>query len=340
MKKEKTTYSAAGVDIEAAEQAKQKIAEYARETFTSRVLTRIGLFAGAYDIGDGRVLLASTDGVGTKILVAIRMGVYDTVGIDLVHHCSNDIAVHGATPIFILDYIGHTDLPPNKIAEIVRGLSQGCKNAGCALIGGETAQMPGFYPSGVFDLAATIVGTVQKDKLITGEKIKPGNIIIALPSNGLHTNGYSLARRVLFDMAKMDVNTYVDELGETVGEALLRPHPLYLGAVQTLLKHNVPVHGMAHITGGGVAGNLSRILPHNVDAVVKKNSAPKLPIFQLIQRLGNIDEDEMFRTFNMGFGFMIVVPDTAAGETINQLADFSAFVAGEIVEGEGKVKLV
>ena len=335
---EKITYSAAGVDIDAAETAKRKIAEYAKSTFTEKVLTQIGLFAGAFDIGGGKVLLASTDGVGTKILVAIRAGIYNTVGVDLVHHCVNDILVHGAEPLFLLDYLAHTDLTPDRVAEVVRGLAEGCCDANCALIGGETAQMPGFYPSGVFDLAATIVGQVEKDKIITGEKIRAGDRIIALPANGLHTNGYSLARYVLFQKAGLDVDTRVDELGETVGEALLKVHPLYLEPVKKI-SAVAEIHGMAHITGGGVAGNLSRVLPKNVDAVVRKNSAPEIPIFQLIRRIGEIPEDEMFRAFNMGFGFLVIVPQDQTDRALAAVREHGAFIAGEIVPGEGKVIL-
>ncbi|MCD6595597.1 phosphoribosylformylglycinamidine cyclo-ligase [bacterium] len=347
----KLTYSSSGVDIDSADLAKQKIAELAKSTFDENVLTRIGLFAGAYDIGHNEVLLASSDGVGTKILVAIRAGIYNTVGIDIVHHCANDIAVHNADPMFILDYIGHSDLTPQKIAEIVEGLSNGCNNVNCALIGGETAQMPGFYPPNIFDLTATIIGRVAKDKMITGEKITSGDAIIALPANGLHTNGYSLARKVLFDIAKFDdvrplqVDTYIDDLGETIGEALLRVHPNYSSAVK-ILRDNVNIHGMAHITGGGVCGNLVRVIPKNVKAIVRKNTAPKIPIFELIKKLGNIADDEMFKAFNMGFGYLIIVPSEQADSAIESLSGFSAFIAGEIVggvttaNGERKVEII
>ena len=336
---EKVTYSSSGVNIDSADIAKRKIAELASSTFNSDVLTRIGLFAGAYDLGDGRVILSSADGVGTKILVAVRAGIYNTVGIDLVHHCANDISVHNADPLFLLDYIGHADLTPQKIAEIVEGLAIGCKDVDCALIGGETAQMPGFYPPKIFDLTATIVGMVEKDKMITGERISAGDTIISLSANGLHTNGYSLARKVLFDIAKFDIDTYLEDLGETVGEALLRVHPNYSTAVK-ILRDSVDIHGIAHITGGGVRGNLIRVLPENAKAIIRKNTAPKIPIFESIKKLGDIDDDEMFKTFNMGFGYLIVVPSEQTDTAIELLKDFDAFFAGEIVAGEKEVEII
>lgn len=336
---EKVTYSSSGVNIDSADIAKRKIAELASSTFNSDVLTRIGLFAGAYDLGDGRVILSSADGVGTKILVAVRAGIYNTVGIDLVHHCANDISVHNADPLFLLDYIGHADLTPQKIADIVEGLAIGCKDVDCALIGGETAQMPGFYPPKIFDLTATIVGMVEKDKMITGERISAGDAIVSLPANGLHTNGYSLARKVLFDIAKFDIDTYLEDLGETVGEALLRVHPNYSTAVK-ILRDSVDIHGIAHITGGGVRGNLIRVLPENAKAIIRKNTAPKIPIFESIKKLGDIDDDEMFKTFNMGFGYLIVVPSEQTDTAVELLKDFNPFIAGEIVAGEKEVEII
>ena len=336
---EKVTYSSSGVNIDSADIAKRKIAELASSTFNSDVLTRIGLFAGAYDLGDGRVILSSADGVGTKILVAVRAGIYNTVGIDLVHHCANDISVHNADPLFLLDYIGHADLTPQKIADIVEGLAIGCKDVDCALIGGETAQMPGFYPPKIFDLTATIVGMVEKDKMITGERISAGDVIVSLPANGLHTNGYSLARKVLFDIAKFDIDTYLEDLGETVGEALLRVHPNYSTAVK-ILRDSVDIHGIAHITGGGVRGNLIRVLPENAKAIIHKNTAPKIPIFESIKKLGDIDDDEMFKTFNMGFGYLIVVPSEQTDTAVELLKDFNPFIAGEIVAGEKEVEII
>jgi len=287
----KMTYSSAGVDIDAGELATKKISRLAKKTFNSRVLTEIGLFAGAYDIGGERILLSSADGVGTKLIVASMAGIYNTVGIDLVHHCANDIAVHNAEPLFFLDYIGHSNLSVDRISEIVEGLSDGCNHIGAPLIGGETAQMPGIYPPDEFDLVGFIVGMVDKDKIILGREIKAGDVIIALHSNGLHTNGYSLARKVLFDVGKFSIDDHIDELGESIGEALLKPHTLYLNAVRNI-RNDVRIKGMAHITGGGVEGNLTRILPEGCTAIVKKSSAPKIPIFEIIRRVGKIEEDE------------------------------------------------
>lgn len=332
------TYASSGVDIHAAELATNRIAEIAAKTFNSSVLTNIGLFAGAYSIGNGKILLSSADGVGTKTIVAALAEKYDTVGIDLVHHCGNDIIVHNAEPLFFLDYIGHSDLTEEKIGKIALGLVRGCMNIGVALIGGETAQMPGIYPDGRFDLVGFIVGCADADDMITGSKITPGDVIIALPSNGLHTNGYSLARKVLFDVAKFSVGTYIDELGETIADALLRTHTSYINQVRTLRK-SVDIKGMAHITGGGVTGNLIRILPKNCVAKVVKKSSPKPAIFTLIEKVGKIDDDEMFRTFNMGFGFILVISRKECDSAMAILGK-DAFIAGEITAGEKRVELV
>ena len=334
----KITYASSGVDIDSADDAKREIAKLAGSTFNEKVLTQIGLFAGAYDIGHDNVLLSSADGVGTKIKIAAQMGIYDTVGIDLVHHCANDIAVHNATPLFFLDYIGHSNLTHRKIASIVAGLAKGCRNIGLALIGGETAQMPSIYPSDEFDLVGFIVGIVRRDEMITGENIRPGDVIIGLPANGLHTNGYSLARKVLFEIAKLKADSHIPELGETLGEALLRIHPSYLWAIQSL-HGKVEIRGMAHITGGGVRVNLVRVLPADCRAKIQKNSAPENPIFNLIQKLGDIEESEMFKAFNMGFGYLIIVPESDVDKTLDILGK-PAFCAGAIVKGERDVELV
>ncbi len=331
------TYALSGVDQEAADEAKRLISRALTKTFNERVVTEAGLFAGGFEVGD-RVILASVDGVGTKVIVAAMMGVFDTIGADLVNHCANDIAVHNADPAFFLDYIAHADLPPSRIAELVSGVARACRDVGAALIAGETAQMPGIYAPGRFDLVGFIAGEVKRSEIVKGDAIRPGDVVVALPSNGLHTNGYSLARKALFDVGGLDVESYVDELGETVGEALLKTHRLYLPAVR-LLRGKVELHGMAHITGGGVEGNLVRILPQGCQAVISKQSAPKPPVFSLIQRLGNVEEAEMFRTFNMGFGFLFVLPPEDAQKALDILGD-EAFVAGEIKPGERKVLLV
>ncbi len=335
---EKITYSSAGVDICAADEAKKRIAALAKSTFTPQVASEIGLFAGAYDIGNDRLMLSSADGVGTKIMIAAEIGNYQTIGIDLVHHCVDDIAVHGAKPLFFLDYIAHCDLPPQTIADIVAGLAEGCKNANCALIGGETAQMPGLYAPSHFDLAGVIIGEVAKSQLITGANIKKGDTIIALPSNGLHTNGYSLARKVLFEHAKLTPQTYVPFLESTLTEALMAPHTLYLSAMQ-IARATCDIHGMAHITGGGITGNLCRVLPKDTCARIDKNAIAVPKIFSLIERLGDIDNDEMFRAFNMGVGFIFVLARENAQTLLNELNSFGAFECGTIENGIGDVKL-
>ncbi len=332
------TYSSAGVDIDSAETAMKKISQLAKKTFNHNVLTDIGLFAGAYNIGGRKILLSSADGVGTKIIVAAMAGIYNTVGIDLVHHCANDIAVHNADPLFFLDYIGHSNLSVGKIAQIVEGLSNGCSDVGAPLIGGETAQMPGIYPPDEFDLVGFIVGFVERDDIILGDKIAAGDAIIALQSNGLHTNGYSLARKTLFDIGKFSVDTYIDDIGTTVSDALLRTHTLYLNDVKKL-REKIEIKGMAHITGGGVPGNLVRILPDGCKAVVKKSNSPQIPIFELIRKIGNIDDAEMFKTFNMGFGFLFVVGAKDADKA-KKILGRKAFIAGEIAQGERSVELI
>ena len=338
MGEERLTYKSAGVDINALDEAKRVIAKLAQKTFTPNVLSEIGLFAGAFSVGD-TVLLASTDGVGTKLMVAKMAGVLDTVGEDLVNHCVNDIAVHGATPLFMLDYIGYSSLSAKELTEIVAGISRGCERAGVSLIGGETAQMPGMYPEGIFDLVGFIVGQVEKDKLITGQKVKPSDVIIGLPANGLHTNGYSLARKVLFEKAGLKVDSYIEELGETVGEALLRVHPLYFGAIK-IATQSLDVHGMVHITGGGVPGNLRRILPKGCSAEIIAESAKVPKIIELIGKLGKIERNEMYRTFNMGFGLLIIVDQSEREKALELLKEYKPFVAGKIVEGNKEVKII
>jgi phosphoribosylformylglycinamidine cyclo-ligase len=328
----KLTYASAGVDIDAADRAKKQIATMAKSTFNEKVRTGIGLFAGAYDFDD-RILLSSTDSVGTKIMIANMMGVLNTVGEDIVNHCANDIAVHNANPLFFLDYIAHSDFEPKQIISLVEGIVRGCKNAKIALIGGETAQLPGIYPSGMFDLAGFIVGEVKKDSLITGESISPGDVIIGLLSNGLHTNGYSLARKVLFDIGKFTVESYVDELGCTVGEALLATHTLYVPAVHKL-RDKVSIHGMAHITGGGVPGNLIRVLPENCCAKIYPDNVTTPSIMKLIRRIGNIESHEMYRTFNMGFGYLIILSASELDIALEALTSFDAFCAGKITKGK------
>lgn len=290
-----------------------KISELVKSTNRPEVLGDIGSFGGLFELGKygNPVLVSSTDGVGTKLKVATMVGKHDTVGYDLVSHCGNDIAVHGAEPLFFLDYFGTGKLDQDVLLEVISGMVDGCREIGATLIGGETAEMSGFYNDGEYDLVGTIVGVVEKDQLITGENIKQGDIILGVPSLGLHTNGYTLAREILFDKCRYSPDDYIDELGCTVGEELLKLHLNYSDIIY-FIKTYRPIHGLAHITGGGIAGNLSRILPENCSAVIDKKSLPTLPVFPFLKTRGELSESEMFDTFNMGVGLVIVVsPDTS-----------------------------
>jgi len=308
--KEEISYRDAGVDIDAANDATARIRRLARETFTPGVMTDIGSFGGMFKANfagmTDPVLVSSADGVGTKLRIAFLTGVHNTVGYDLVCHCVNDILVQGARPLFFLDYIASGRLVPETIERVIEGLARGCKEAGCALIGGETAEMPGFYADGEYDIAGFIVGAVDSPYIINGSQIARGDLLVGLPSVGLHTNGYSLARKLFFDVAGYTVDTQVDELGSTVGEVLLKPHRSYLAAIDGLLGSGV-IKGLAHITGGGLVENLSRILPKSVAAEIKRGSWPVLPVFDLLAKIGNVSDAEMYRTFNMGIGMVIVV---------------------------------
>ena len=308
------TYADAGVDITSGDRAKQRIKMLARKTFNKHVLSEIGGFGGLYALDLEKfpqpVLVSSADGVGTKLKVAFELGIHHTIGADLVNHCVNDIAVQGATPLFFLDYLATGKLrekDSETVETVVRGLSEACRANGCALIGGETAQMPGFYADGEYDLAGTIVGCVNRPDIITGDQIQIGDVLIGLPSNGLHTNGYSLARKLLFDVAKYGHEQYVNELKDKTGAALMRTHRSYLAIIKKLTTSGI-VRGMAHITGGGITENLPRILPRGMGAVVDLASWTVPPLFEHLQHLGNVEQDEMLRTFNMGIGMIVVVP--------------------------------
>ncbi|HJQ69219.1 MAG TPA: phosphoribosylformylglycinamidine cyclo-ligase [Blastocatellia bacterium] len=312
--KEEISYRDAGVDIDAANEATARIRRLARATFTPGVMTDIGSFGGMFRADfagmSDPVLVSSADGVGTKLRIAFLTGVHNTVGYDLVCHCVNDILVQGARPLFFLDYIASGRLVPDTVEQVIEGLARGCKEAGCALIGGETAEMPGFYADGEYDIAGFIVGAVDAANVINGSRIAPGDRLVGLPSVGLHTNGYSLARKLFFEAAGYSVDSYVEELGCTVGEELLKPHRSYLGALDGLLDAGI-IKGLAHITGGGLLENLPRILPEGVAAEIKEGSWPVLPVFKLLAEIGNVSDAEMYRTFNMGVGMVVVVaPDS------------------------------
>ena len=334
-------YRESGVDIDKANQATKAIARLVGKTWTPAVLSQIGHFGGLFEIPAGMrkpVLVSSMDGVGTKIMVAGMAGRYDTVGQDLVNHCVNDILVQGARPLFFLDYVAAGALDPDMVASVVQGLSIACHENGCALIGGETAEMPGLYQPGDFDLAGTIVGIVERDEIIDGTHIVPGDVVFALPSNGLHTNGYSLARKVIFDVMKVKLDARVDALGGPIGDELLRVHRSYLPAV-TEIKTTSVIKGLAHITGGGILENLPRIFPKGCAARIERGSWPVLPIFELIARNGDVVEGEMYRVFNMGAGMLVVVSAQDASRMPKQAAGLDVYRVGEIVRGDGDVTL-
>jgi phosphoribosylformylglycinamidine cyclo-ligase len=315
-------YRDSGVDIAAGNETVRRIKSIARATFTPGVLSDIGSFGGLFQLDRARyrepVLVSSADGVGTKLKVAFMAGRHDTVGADLVNHCVNDILVQGAEPLFFLDYLATGRLSPDVAEQVVAGVARGCRENGCALLGGETAEMPGFYADGEYDMAGFIVGVVEKSGVIDGRAIVSGDVLIGLPSAGLHTNGYALARRVLFETAGYAPDTFVRELGTTVADALLAPHRSYLNAVRPLLARDL-VKGMAHITGGGITENLPRVLPEGCAGGVNTASWTVPPLFAILQQRGAISTDEMFRAFNMGIGLIVVVPLDKAHDVIELL---------------------
>lgn len=341
-----STYKSAGVDIDAATRAMGMIKGLVKSTFTPGVLTDIGTFGGMFALDKSQyeepVLVASTDSVGTKIRIAVLMNKHDTVGIDIVSHCVNDILVQGARPLFFLDYFGCAKLIPEMLADVVKGLTDGCKQAGCALLGGETAELPGMYSEGDYDLVGSIVGVVDKSHIIDGHTLTPGDALIGLASTGLHTNGFSLARKLLLADAGYSVETILPELGCSVGEALLKPHRCYAPSIFKAIDAGIQIKGMAHITGGGFIDNIPRILPENRQAQIQTGTWPVLPIFDLMQRLGNVVQPEMFRTFNMGIGLVVAVPEEQSEKALSLLNDYGekAYRIGKIVEGERKTVLI
>lgn len=338
------TYSDSGVSIEKADQAKARISKLAESTFNSSVVSGIGSFGGLFrpDLSgySDPVLVSSADGVGTKLKLAFMTGRHNTVGVDLVSHCTDDILVMGAEPLFFLDYIATGVLDPSVVGDIVEGLARGCREAGCVLIGGETAEMPDFYQPGEYDLAGFIVGIADSSRLLQPDMVREGDVLIGLPSTGLHTNGYSLARRLFFEELRMKADTWVKEFGKSVGEELLTPHKNYLPSIRPLLSTGF-LHGMAHITGGGIPGNLNRVLPGDLDAVVDRSSWQVPPIFEFIREQGEIELPEMFRAFNMGIG-MILIAGKSTEEQVQAMlrsGGESPVVLGQVVKGSGKVVL-
>jgi len=336
------TYADAGVNIDRANKTKKRIRYLAHKTFTRNVVSEIGGFGGMFSVDKAKwtdpVLVSSVDGVGTKLKIAFEMKTHHTVGADLVNHCVNDIAVQGATPLFFMDYLATGKLEPEVAEKVVEGLAEACKHNGCALIGGETAEMPGFYPDGEYDLAGFIVGAVERERIINGKTVEVGDVILGLPSNGLHTNGYSLARKLLFEIAHYTPETYVNELKGKVGNELMRTHRSYWPVIKKLLAGEC-VAAMAHITGGGITENLPRVLPRGVAAVIELGSWPPPPIFEHMQKLGNVSKDEMLRTFNMGIGMLLVVPSKKfkKAQSVLERIGEKAYTVGRIVKGERKV---
>ena len=340
--KEALTYADAGVSFDAESKAMQRISGHIKSTYRNEVISGLGSFGGLFAMGSYKepILVSSTDSVGTKLMVAFQAEKHDTVGIDIVSHCGNDIVVQGAAPLFFLDYIGIGKMDPDVIEQIIIGLTTGCQEIGCALISGETAELPGLYTPGEYDLVGTIVGVVEKEELITGSNIQPGDKLIGLKSSGLHTNGYSLARRILFDRCNYSIDTYHPDLDSTIGEELLIPHKSYVECIQ-LLRQKCEIKGIAHITGGGLPGNVNRILPEGCRALIEKDSWDMPAIFSILQKEGNVEEYEMFRVFNMGVGMVIVVSNDTVNTALEYLNDVdeSPIQLGEIIPGEKGVEL-
>jgi len=345
------SYADAGVSIDNANRAVSKIREFARSTFNERTLTEIGsfggMFSGAFPDMAEPILVASADGVGTKLKLAFETGIHNTVGADLVNHCVNDILVQGARPLFFLDYFATGKLEPDVTASVVEGMARACKENGCVLLGGETAEMPDFYPPGEYDLAGFIVGVVDKKNVIDGKSIVPGDVVLGIPSNGLQTNGYSLARKLFFEIGGYKVDSYIEELGTTVGEALLKTHQSFLKPLESLLDLHAEadksvrapsIKGLAHITGGGFLENIPRILPDGVSVEINRGTWPELPIFGVMQRLGNVSDHEMFRTFNMGIGMIMVCFASEKANVISHLSECREI--GNVVAGSGEVLIV
>jgi phosphoribosylformylglycinamidine cyclo-ligase len=340
MSKTPLTYKDAGVNIDTFNAAKGKIRDLARGTYTAGVLSDIGAFGGMFDCSffsglKNPVLVSSTDGVGTKLKIATMMNRHNTVGTDLVNHCVNDIVVQGAKPLFFLDYLATGKLNPDVLVSVVEGVARGCKEAGCALIGGETAEMPGMYGEGDYDLAGCIVGVVERERIIDGKSIRHGDLLIGLPSVGLHTNGYSLARKVFFEVAKLEPNSRIKGLDGTVGDELLKVHVNYEPVLREAIRQNL-IEGLAHITGGGITENLDRILPSNCQAEVRLGSWPVLPLCRTIAALGNVEQSEMLRATNMGIGMVIVVRPSNREALIAALKT-AYYEIGRIIPGEPHV---
>jgi phosphoribosylformylglycinamidine cyclo-ligase len=333
------SYQSAGVDLDAADRAKRALKDVVSRTRDVNTLSEMGLFGGLYAVPpevQDPVLVSSADGVGTKLKVAFLSGCHDTVGQDLVNHCVNDILVQGARPLFFLDYLATGRMEETVVAEVVKGVAQGCLENGCALLGGETAEMPDFYSPGEYDLAGFIVGVVARDQILDGSRVRVGDVLVGLGSSGLHTNGYSLARRIVFEAMGLRIGDLIPGVGRTVEDALLSVHRSYLRALKPLLEQG-RVHGLAHITGGGIPGNLPRILRSGLGARIDLESWDVPPVFRALQEGGRVTSDEMFRVFNMGVGMIVIVPADGARAVADDLAASGerSWILGEVVDGEG-----
>jgi phosphoribosylformylglycinamidine cyclo-ligase len=347
--KKKLTYADAGVDIDKADKLVDAIKKIAKKTRRTGVMGEIGGFGGLFSLNTNSmkspVLVSSTDGVGTKLKIAFLMDRHDTVGIDLVAMCVNDIAVQGARPLFFLDYLATGKLKTGTVTQIVKGVGEGCLQAKCALIGGETAEMPGFYRDNEYDLAGFAVGIVDNSKIVDGSEIRPGQQIIGIASSGLHSNGYSLVRKICFEVLGLEVDSHVPELGTTIGEALITPTRIYSETIQSLVR-DLPIQGLAHITGGGIMDNIIRVIPQACGIAIKKGSWEIPPIFPFLQQAGNVEEKEMMRTFNNGIGLVAVVPEESAQEVLNRLTGSGekAWAIGEVTKtrknARSRVKMV
>ena len=349
------TYKDAGVDIKAKGRFTTDIYQQLRRTFDPRVIENPGGFGGLFSLNYNSklfakkykhpVLVSSTDGVGTKLKIAFMMNKHDTIGIDLVAMCVNDILVLGAEPLFFLDYMASSKMLPKKMKEVLQGIAVGCCEAGCSLLGGETPEMPGFYHEGEYDLAGFAVGVVEKRKIVNGKEIKPGDVVIGLPSSGLHSNGFSLVRKVLFEKGGLDVNSKIESINGTVGDELLKPTKIYVKSVRNLLRHyksKKVVKGMAHITGGGLIDNIPRVLPQGCSVRINKGAWPVPEIFGTIQEIGNIDKSEMYHVLNMGIGMVLIVSKHFAPSIIKKLKRMKedAYIMGKVIRGNKKVEIV
>jgi len=342
--KEKLTYKSSGVDIQAGYKSVEMIKKYVKSTFTEGVLSEIGGFGGMFSLGkenmEEPVLVSGTDGVGTKLMVAFEADKHDTIGIDAVAMCVNDVVCQGAKPLFFLDYVATGKVKPEKISSIVKGVAEGCKKSKVALIGGETAEMPGLYSKGEYDIAGFCVGIVDKKDIITGKNISKGDVLIGIPSSGLHSNGYSLVRKLFFEINKWDIDKYIPQLGCTLGEELLKPTEIYVKVALKILQ-NYKIKGISHITGGGFYENIPRMLPLNLSAKINLNKIKKLPIFELIQSEGNIEDKEMYSTFNMGIGMVMAIDNKDKNGIIEIIKNegYNPVILGEVTESNKRVEL-